>query len=211
MNLANGRASMIFSTRDNPLRRPIGVTVFAIGGLAAASLVLALMALNWWQSASLKAEINGLRQQANGLRSQVEKADKIIAEGAEVANWLKMEVVWLEELAWLSRQFPKPEDAMLTNLSAASNGQRREMQLTGYARNVATVSELDGGLRDETHQVAGKTRNENRSESGYDIQFRSSVRISDQPSQPTPKAPGTGSKTTPPKETAAPGEDTEKQ
>ncbi len=40
------------------------------------------------------------------------------------------------------------------------------------------ISELDGGLRDSTHQVVGKTKNENSTKSGYEIQFRSSVQIS---------------------------------
>ncbi len=161
-------------TPDPPSRR----NTYVLAALAAATVVLALIVLNWLQTSRLNDDIRRLNQEAVALEPEAKKADKVVSGASEVDAWLKGEVVWLEELAWLSERFPEAKDAMLTNLSVTSNGQRREMRLNGFASNVDTVGKLDGGLRDSTHQVVGKTKNENNSESGYKIQFRSSVQIS---------------------------------
>ena len=79
------------------------------------------------------------------------------------------------------------------------------MRLTGYAKDVTTVSAMDQGLRDETHQVIAKRRNESPSESGYEIQFRSSVQIS--PGDATTRAKRTSSGSNSPQSTVPAGEE----
>ncbi|MBN2291991.1 MAG: hypothetical protein JXM70_06165 [Pirellulales bacterium] len=161
-------------TPEPPSRR----NTYVLAALATATILLAVIVLNWLQTSQLEADIRRLQQEAVTLEPEAKKADKLVSDAGEVDDWLKGEVVWLEELAWLSEKFPEAKDAMLTNLSVTSNGQRREMRLSGYARDVDTAGKLDDGLRDSTHQVVGKTKNENSKESGYNIQFRSDVQIS---------------------------------
>ena len=150
---------------------------YVLAALAVAAAVLAVVVLNWLQTSQLKADIRDLQQKAVALAPEVKKADKLVSDASEVEDWLKNEVVWLEELRWLSQQFPESKDAMITSFNAASNDRRREMWLNGFVRDADIVSKLDIGLRDSTHKIAGKTKNESRSEKGYNIYFRSSVQI----------------------------------
>jgi hypothetical protein len=84
--------------------------------------------------------------------------------------------VWLDELRWLSERFPPAREAKLNKLHLSA-GERREMVLNGLARNVDAVTKLDNSLQDAVHQIVGKTKSENQSNSQYQIEFRSSVQI----------------------------------
>ena len=161
-----------------PPQPPSRRNTYVLAALVAASVVLAIIVLNWLQTAQLKADILRLEQEAVALEPQVEKSKKLVSDAGEVEDWLKNEVVWLEELAWLSQRFPEAKDVMLTSFSAISNSSRREMRLNGFVRNADIVSALPSGLHASTHKVVNEKRNENRSQKGYEIQYSSSVRIS---------------------------------
>ncbi len=164
----------------HPRRRPQPPSrrnQYAMGGLIAAGIVLAVLALNWVQSSRLRASIRQLQHESNALDRQVVEADKIISHAEDIGNWAAGEVVWLDELRWLSDSFTPAEDAMLTKLVAAVAGGRAEMRLDGLARSIDAASQLDRKLRDETHRLVGQTKSEDRSESRYQIQFRSTVQI----------------------------------
>ncbi len=160
-----------------PPQPPSRRNTYILGGLAAATIVLAVIALNWVQTAQLKADIRRLGQEAVALEPEVKKGDKLVADAEEVADWLKNEVVWLEELAWLSQRLPDSKDAMFTSFSATSNNRGRKMRLKGFVRNPDIVSALYNGLRDSTHRVVDEKRNENRTQKGYEILYSSSVQI----------------------------------
>lgn len=166
-----------FLNPRRPPEPPSRRNTYVLAGLLAACVVLAVMGLNWLQGARIQADIRRLQEEAKSLQPEVEKGDKIVADAGEVGQWLDGEVVWIDEIAWLSQRFPGAEDAMLTSLTVSSNAQRREILIGGFARDVDALSALDESLRDASHEVVGKTRNENRSERGYGIQFRSSVQI----------------------------------
>ena len=151
---------------------------YVSAGLAVAVVVLAVIGLNWLQTSRLEADIRKVKQEMAALEGDLKKAEKIVSDAGRVDAWLKSEVVWLEELDWLSQRFPEAKDAMLTNFSATGNNQRREMRLGGFARDVETVSKLDIGLLDSTHKIAVASKDENTSKSGYKIKFSSSVQIS---------------------------------
>ncbi|MDY0166969.1 MAG: hypothetical protein RBS80_10525 [Thermoguttaceae bacterium] len=150
---------------------------YVLGGLAAAAVVLTLLTANWIQSNRLRASIRDLQQESRSLDRQVAEADKMIGHADEIGKWVEGEVVWLDELRWLSENFTPAQDAMLTKLVAAAAAGRTEIRLDGLARSVDAASQLDRKLQDETHRLLGQTKSEDRSDSQYRIQFRSTVQI----------------------------------
>ncbi len=150
---------------------------YALVGLAAAIVVLAAIALNWHQRTRLEAEILRLENESAALEPKVQEGNKLIEAAEHVESRLKGEVVWIEELRWLSEQLPPAQDARLTKLIIVSDGPRRQMTLSGLARDVDAVTKLDQSLRDATHQIVGKTKSERGSKGKYQFEFGSSVRI----------------------------------
>ena len=106
-----------------------------------------------------------------------DEADKTVANAEEVGKWVSDEVVWIDELRWLSENFTPPQEAMLTKLVAAVAAGRAEMRLDGVASNIDAASRLDGQLQDKRHRLLGQTKSEDHSDSPYRIQFRSTVQI----------------------------------
>ncbi|MBN1589793.1 MAG: hypothetical protein JW888_09780 [Pirellulales bacterium] len=159
-----------------PPKPPSRRNTYILAGLTAAVVVLAIVVLNSIQTARLKDDVLKKQQESATLDEQVRRGDVVIAASEKVEDWLDGEVVWLDELRWLSERFPPAREAKLTKLHVSA-GNRREMVLSGLARNVDAVTQLDDSLQDETHQVVGKTKNENRSDSKYEIEFGSSVQI----------------------------------
>ena len=171
------RPAFDFINPRRPPEPPSRRNTYVLAGLAAAAVILTLVVFNWLQTGRLKAELSDLKNKAAAMDKEIRAADKTVTAANEVESWLQDEVVWLDELRWLSEQFLPAEDAMLTKLSAGSTGGRRELWLDGLASSEDAVAALDRGLNDDSHRVAGKTKSANPSDGRYRIQFRSSVRI----------------------------------
>ncbi len=171
------RPAFDFLHPRRPPQPPNRRNTYALAALLTAALVLVVIVLNWVQNSRFKNDIARIQWESASLEPKLKEADKIVAAADEIQGWLRDEVVWLEELSWLSEKFPPAKDAMLTNLSVSANSGRREMRLNGLARDVDAVGKLDEGLRDDAHQVVGRTKSANGSGGGYGIQFRSSVQI----------------------------------
>ncbi|NUQ61562.1 MAG: hypothetical protein HUU20_03685, partial [Pirellulales bacterium] len=164
----------------HPRRRPEPPSrrnTYALAGLAAGLLVLAVMAASWLKGGRVESEIRRLQANSRTLDKNFEKAEKTEKAAQEVAQWIAGEVNWLDELRWLSEHFPQAEDAMLTQIKLNVNSGRGEITLDGVARNVESVGELDRGLHDERHRLAGKSKSESGVKPPYGVQFRSTVRI----------------------------------
>ncbi len=162
----------------HPRRRPQPAsrrTTYMLAGLAAAGIVLAAMLLSWLDTRRLRTSIRDIQNESASLRTQVDAAEKTIRTAEEIGAWVNAEVVWLDELRWLSSSFTPAEDAMLTKLLARATDQA--MGLEGLARNESEADKLDRSLNDKTHRLVGHTKSENPSESRYRIQFRSTVQI----------------------------------
>ena len=142
-----------------------------------ALLVLAWMAVHWIRGDRLHSEILVLQRNSKALDKNFQQAEKSEKEAEEVAEWVRDGVNWLDELNWLSQRFPAAEDAMLTQVKFTVNSGQGEITLDGVARDVTSVAELDRGLHDERHRLAGKSKSESDAKRPYGVQFRSSVRI----------------------------------
>ncbi len=166
----------------NPRRRPKPPSrrnTYVAAGLAAALVVLALPLSSWLEGSWLKGDIDKLSAASKDLDQKIEQVAKLERAAEEIEEWMSAEVVWLDELRWLSQEFPEAQDAMLAQLTLAVNAAGRgEMILDGLARDVDAVNRLDRGLRDESHRVAGKAKSEDRSRAHYSVHFRSSLLIS---------------------------------
>ena len=158
---------------EPPSRR----NTYVLAGLAVAMLILAAMLINFLQARSLKADILRIQKEAKALEKRASEADKIVANAEEVGTWVNNEVVWLDELRWLSDNFTSSQDAMLTTLVATEGAGQPEIRLDGIARDVDAASRLDRQLQDKGHRLLGKTKSEDHSDARYRIQFRSIVQI----------------------------------
>ncbi len=164
----------------HPRRRPAPPSrrnTYALAGLAAGLLVLAVMAASWIRGDRMHSEILYLQRNSKALDKNFEQAEKSEKEAAEIDQWVAGGVNWLDELRWLSDRFPTAEDAMLTQVKFVVNSGRGEITLDGVASDVDSVAELDRGLHDDRHRLAGKSKSETDARRPYGMQFRSSVRI----------------------------------
>lgn len=163
----------------HPTRRPEPAgrrNAYMLAGLVAACIVLAAMLLSWLDTRRLRASIRDIQQESASLGNQVEAAEKTIRTAEEIGNWVDAEVVWLDELRWLSENFTPAEDAVLTKLMAGAADQAL-MRLEGLARNESEAGRLDRSLNDATHRLIGHGKSENPTEGRYRIQFQSTVHI----------------------------------
>ncbi len=158
---------------EPPSRR----NTYALAGLAAALLVLAVIVMGWLRSEGLLAELRSLQRQSTALDDGVKKAEQSEKSAQEVRQWLAGQVNWLDQLRWLSEHMPPAQDAMLTGLKLSATAQRGEMTLDGVARDVDAAAQLGRGLQDASHRVDPKTTDKTAAKPPYGVQFRSSLLI----------------------------------
>ena len=164
----------------HPRRRaepPSRRNTYALGGLAAAALVVLLLGYGWLQSYLLKAEIARLEKDSNSLDRQVEQATETQQACDDIEQWMSTNVVWLDELRWLSEKFPDAQDAMLTQLTLSVSSGRGEITVDGQAKSVEAATRLDRGLQDPSHRLEPDTKRVDQSKKPYPVQFKSSLSL----------------------------------
>jgi len=166
----------------NPRRRPRPPSrrnTYSASALGVAVVVLLLLGLGWLQGYLLQTKINQLAKESSDLDEPVERAEELQRAVDEIEGWTSTatDIVWLDELRWLSEKFPKAEEAMLTQLTLSISSGRGEMTLDGQARSVDAVTKLDDALQGDSHRyshrLAGKTKEEDESKKPYPVKFRS--------------------------------------
>jgi hypothetical protein len=131
--------------------------------------------VGWMYGNSIKADIKRLTAESGRLEKEVKPASKKIEAAEAVQDWIRQEVVWLDELRWLSEKFPTAEDAMLVQLELSPAREGGRMEMEGLARNVDALKTMDQALHDETHQVAGEGAGESRAQERYSARFDRAV------------------------------------
>lgn len=160
-------------------REPISQRrIYVRAGLAATIVLLLGVSVIWVKTDNLDAEIQQLERQSQEYDSQLTAITKTEQTVAEMEKWQAGEVVWLEELRWLSDKFPTAQDAMLTQFQGSAGQKGTEAALEGVARSVDTVNSLEQSLCDKRHRVVGKDKTEDATQRPYTIRFRSSLNIS---------------------------------
>lgn len=173
-------AAFDFLNPRQPPKPPSRRNTYVLAGVVAATALLALVVVNQVRTASLTRDVLRLQNESAALDARVKEADAVIAASEKIESWLDEGVLWLDELRWLSDQFPSAKDARLEKLTALGNDRRRQMDLVGLARDAGAKAELDENLRDKTHQVAPKN-SDARTGDQYKITFSSTVHIKKQP------------------------------
>jgi Tfp pilus assembly PilM family ATPase len=149
-----------------------------IAAVAAALLVAGWLIYGRMARAELESEIEELTakiDEADALLNR--KGEKNIAAAAEIAKWDDGEVIWLDHLRELSKDFPPAADVTLSQLTlvvppASSEG---KMQLKGWAKNAETIAAMEQKLRKQGRRVVGDKSQEDRSKAPYSWQFNTSV------------------------------------
>jgi Tfp pilus assembly PilM family ATPase len=162
----------------HPRKRPEPASrrnVYASAGLGIAVVVMLGIVFGWMYRNSIKADIKQLSAESTRLEKDVKLANKKIEAAEAIQNWTRQEVVWLDELRWLSEKFPPAEDAMLVKLELSPTREGGKMDMEGLARNVDAIKTMDQDLHDETHQVAGEGEGESRAHERYSARFERAV------------------------------------
>jgi hypothetical protein len=162
----------------NPRRRPEPPSrrnVYAGSGLAVALVVLLMLGFSQLQSYWLKADIARLSAESKELDVLVEKATAVNQTVEAIEGWRGREVVWLDELRWLSQKLPDAEDAMITQLTLSLSSGRPKITVDGQAKSVEAATNLDRGLQDRSHRLDPDKKEVDESKSPYPVQFKASL------------------------------------
>src|SRR5690606_18074337 len=123
----------------------------AIPAAVVAILCLVARGLKWYLS-QREAAVLRVEREVAAAKPTREAAEKQIADLAEVQQFLEGSVSWLEELAHLSREMPRAEEAIVTQLSASVRAGEGRMTIDGYARDSELIGELEHNLRTDRHR-----------------------------------------------------------
>ncbi|MCA9227415.1 MAG: hypothetical protein KDA47_17465 [Planctomycetales bacterium] len=145
----------------------------------AATLLLAIVGGTWFEMWRLDSQADELRRQSNELDATVKLAQKSRADVATVEAFLAKDVTWLDELRYLSLNFPPPEQAIVREMKAVEQqqGGGGMIELSGFASESSTLNTLERGLRDERHGVLGTGSQKDDSRKGFGWSFKESIVI----------------------------------
>ncbi len=171
-----GTAHAIDFLHPRQRREPISRRrLYVRAGLGAAIVVLLGMVYLWSETGSLDADIRRLEKESLDYDAQLNSSAKTEQTVAEMEKWQAGEVVWLDELRWLSEKFPPAQEAMLTQFQGNVSQRTTEAAMEGLARSVDTITSLEQSLCDKKHRVVGKDKTEDATQRPYSLRFRSSL------------------------------------
>jgi len=125
-------------------------------GAAAASLLVVLIGLVYWQLQGYSQRLSILQQESKNLDAPVKQAQQLQSEVEVIDVFAAGDVNWLDELYSLSEKFPNAAEAVVdtaTFSSVAEGG--GQIYLEGYVREPAVIEQMESRLRDKGHQVTG--------------------------------------------------------
>ncbi|MBN2579938.1 MAG: hypothetical protein JXB10_13195 [Pirellulales bacterium] len=161
----------------HPRRRPLPPRKGKWYVLAAAAAVLLLVLPLFGykvQRSRLNEEVNQLGDKSKNLDPEVKKAQKDIAHAAAIEKWTAADVVWLDALYTLSREFPPAEKAMLKELdfkSRDADPPGGEIHLRGLIRSNEELNRMEEQFRRSHGQVKVGKSNADDSIPPYRLHF----------------------------------------
>ncbi len=120
-------------------------------GLAAA-LIVCLLALTWMMLADQKKSVERLQtqlatlKQANETQGNRPGVDQIIGEVAEIDNWQRGQIDWIEELNELSNRLSTADETMVDSMSADFRQDDIVIVLKGHVQSVGVGADLKSNL-----------------------------------------------------------------
>lgn len=137
----------------------------------AAGLLLCIFALAWMMLADQKKSIERLQSQLNTLRQANETqgnrpgVDQIVGEVAEIDNWQRGQIDWIEELNELSKRLNTADETMVDSMSADFRQDDVVVVLKGHVQNVGVGADLKSNLVKRPYTLTeGPTREDTKSQ-----------------------------------------------
>jgi len=187
-----------------------------LGAAAAAAVLLAVGFVFYSSSAAYDEEINRLQQQAAEMKKTQEVSQKLINRAAVVDEWKASDIVWLEEIKDISKRFPPPEDAIITQMTAGTSSKSGgRMFIDGSVRESEVIGKLESSLAGESRTVESAGGRPDTTSPNYAVKFKETVTfapleredITAKPATKTPAAKTPDAKTPDTKSTAVTGAD----
>jgi Tfp pilus assembly PilM family ATPase len=176
----------------NPRRRPPPPSRqgrYSLIAVAAVALIAAYFGFRWWQRSQLEGELARLTADIKAAEALADQARKLQDRVKEIEKWTSEEVIWLDELALLSENFPPAKEAMLNQLTfGPRTGGGGEVKLEGLAQSEA-IGRLHEQARDPRHRITERNSSQDTSQKLYGWKFSASVLVL--PERLVPKGSGT--------------------
>jgi len=148
-----------------------------IAAIAAAVVLLAVAALAWYgfEYSRLARQNQELDEQCRVWEGRAKQAERTRKSVAEIEKWTASDIVWLDELAHLSRRFPAAREARLRELTCAASGRNGTMELDGLAGSAEVISALREELQDQKHSLVPKGSGSTEEGGDYTWQFAATL------------------------------------
>jgi Tfp pilus assembly PilM family ATPase len=134
----------------NPRRRPPPVSRRHLWiSLAVAAAVLVVGYLIWGRidHYMLASDVDGMKDRLTSMQAELDGGKKVRLRTAEIRKWVDQDMIWLDEIAGLSRGMPPARDAMLNELTATSGPRGSQMDIKGWTREYGTITKMEEGIR----------------------------------------------------------------
>jgi Tfp pilus assembly PilM family ATPase len=154
---------------------PSRIKQYVLAGTAAVAAIVGLSIYGIIEYGRLDEELGYLESQVRDLETQANQVKELKKKAEDIQAWQGGDVVWLDELRWLSDRLPPAPDVMLTQFQAISNLRGGEMKIEGQAKSVDSIKAMQEKLRDGEHRLIGKETGEGGSQKEYPLRFSSSV------------------------------------
>ncbi|MCS7237654.1 MAG: hypothetical protein NZ899_05210 [Thermoguttaceae bacterium] len=156
-----------------PSRRP-----YVVAGLVTAAIVLAgTFVYGYAQDVARREEIRQLQDRLKSLEARDRQLSQLEQKVNELSAWEGESVNWLDELYRLASKLPGSEELMLRQIKGTAVAGGGQIEIDGVARSLEAIQKAELDLQDDTHAVAGKSKNELASGKHYRYEFRSTIRV----------------------------------
>ncbi|MEE8451609.1 MAG: hypothetical protein V3R99_06825 [Thermoguttaceae bacterium] len=166
----------------HPRRRPEAVgqqKKYVMIGLAVGLLVAAYFGYRSLDRSWLLDDINKYTADSEKLDEGVDRANAAKKAAAEIEKWTATDVVWLDELRRLSKDFPAADQAMLTQLVLVRGSTKGgTMTLNGLALDATAITDVERRLREDASRgVEGTGSSQDDAIKHYSWRFSSKLTV----------------------------------
>ncbi len=147
--------------------------------LAAGAVFAAAALFFYWQLAGLDTQIAEKRLALTAAKQEAEKFDKIRLQHKALETWQDSDIVWLDELASISRQATPPQAVMFTGLVFDTTGAKGTPQakIDVLARSIEDIQAIGNRLRGQGVEVAGGKQGKDNRFANYPDKYEATLTI----------------------------------
>jgi len=172
----------------HPKRKPeprSSKLLYSLIGGGVAAILMALVVLYFAQRSSLERQIVALEKRKEELKEIRDMANENVEAVEAIESWDQGDIHWLAELSDLSRDFPKPHEAILTQFSAGvSSKGEGVMWLEGATIDPLLIAQMERDINDQRHRVESAGGRADDKVPNYSTHFKETVNVVKAPSEP---------------------------